>query len=258
MKSRTRIMLATIAVALTLFSAQAGAFEIGVKGSYWFPQVSGHARLDQPPIPGTDVNLDNDLGISRESFPAAEAYLGVGKHHAGLMFTKLDYTGAVRLGRDIKFGSIKFDKFATVESEFSMDMTDLYYGYDILDLENMLAGFSLQVLGQLKYLEGFTEMKNAAEPAKVATADFTAPVPMIGASAHIGILAEILEARIRVAGIGYGGNMIYDALADVSLTMIPLVGVHAGYRVMGIDWEYDESFVDVGLSGPYACFSVSW
>lgn len=256
MKIRIKLFYAVLAIIfVACFAPAANAFEIGARGSYWFPDISGHARYGLPPIAGTHVDIETDLGISNEGFASGEAYFGLGRHHVSLIYTQVDYTGDKLLERDILFGGKTFNNTAHIYSEFKMDMFDAFYSYDLLDFENIMAGFSIQAVGQIKYVDGTIAIRDILQ---VSHTDFSAPVPMLGASAHIGIMAEFIEARARLTGMGYSGNKLYDGLAEISVTPFPFFGIHAGYRIIGIDVEYDDCLADVTLSGPYACLSVSF
>jgi hypothetical protein len=44
------------------------------------------------------------------------------------------------------------------------------------------------------------------------------------------LIANILEARAQVTGMGYSGNSVIEALADISATPFPFVDIHSGYK----------------------------
>ena len=134
-------------------------------------------------------------------------------------------------------------------------MMDFHYQYDFLDLENVLAGFSLGGVFQVKYLDGNVALKTTGIDEKE---DFTMPIPMLGLNLHIGILADILEARVRGTAIGYAGNTIYELMADISWTPLPFLDIHGGYKTFIIDIDEDEVVLDYDMSGPYAALTLSF
>ena len=127
-------------------------------------------------------------------------------------------------------------------------MLDLEYQYNFLDMENILAGFSLAAIGQIKYIDGEAKM---SAPAIGTKADITgwAPIPMVGLGAHVGLLAGILEARAKVTGVAYSSNHLYEALADLSLTPFPFLDIHAGYKVIRLKIDRNDVFLDSRIYG---------
>jgi hypothetical protein len=129
------------------------------------------------------------------------------------------------------------------------------YRYDLIDLENLLAGGSLGLVARLMVFDGSVSIASATVTAKE---DFTAPIPMIGVNFHVGILKDILEARVLVTGIGYSGNTAFDGQAEISLTPFPFLDIHGGYRFFIIDVDEDDAALDYDNSGPYVALTVSF
>jgi len=147
---------------------------------------------------------------------------------------------------------------AFVESDLKFQMLDLEYRYDFINLENVLAGFSVGILAKAKYLDGEARLQ-AASLGYDEKKTFKVPVPMLGLGMHVGLLADILEARIKGAGITYSGSTFFDAQADLAFTPIPFVAIHGGYRIMKLKID-DISNVDADIEfkGPYAGLTISF
>jgi outer membrane protein len=253
-------MKKTYLVLLLLFvifflPASTFAFEIGARGYYWFPSLDGNVKVDEASIIGTTIDFENDLGIEDENFPSVEVFLGGGRHHLSLTYTDIDYSGRKKLTRDITFNGETYNINELVTSSIEYKMMDLHYRYDFLNLENVGAGFSLGVVLQVKYLDGEVALKTAGIDEKE---DFTLPIPMIGLNLHIGMLANVLEARLRGTAIGYSGNSIYELTADVSWTPLPFLDIHGGYKSFVIDIDEDDVVFDYDMSGPYVALTVSF
>jgi hypothetical protein len=231
------------------------AFELGVRGYYWFPELSGVIRVDDAGIVGTELNLEDDLGIDNESYPVIEVFAGIGKHHLSLAFYNLDFDGDTVLTKDIYFNGELFQANERVLSSLEYDNYDVMYRYDLIDLENFLAGGSLGLVARLMVFDGSVSIASATVTAKE---DFTAPIPMIGVNFHVGILKDILEARVLVTGIGYSGNTAFDGQAEISLTPFPFLDIHGGYRFFIIDVDEDDAALDYDNSGPYVALTVSF
>jgi outer membrane protein len=238
-----------------LLPASTLAFEIGARGYYWFPSLDGNVKVDEAAIIGDTINFENDLGIEDENYPSVEVFLGGGRHHLSFMHTSIDYSGKKTLTRQIIFNGKTYSIGDLVTSFIEYKMMDFLYQYDFLNLENVGAGFSLGAVLQVKYLDGEVALKTTGIDEKE---DFKFPIPMIGLNLHIGILADVLEARLRGTGIGYSGNAIYELTADISWTPLPFVDIHGGYKSFVIDIDEDDVIFDYDMSGPFVALTVSF
>ena len=231
------------------------AFEIGARGYYWFPSLDGTVKVDEAGIIGTTIDFENDLGIEDENYPSVEVFVGGGNHHLSLTHTNIEYSGRKTLTREVMYRGKTYAVSDLVTSSIEYQMIDLHYQYDLLDLENILGGFSLGAVFQVKYLDGNVSLKATGIDEKE---DFTIPIPMVGLNLHMGILADILEARVRGTAISYGGNTIYELMADISWTPFPFLDIHGGYKSFIIDIDEDEVVFDYDMSGPYVALTLSF
>ena len=245
-------------LALIMIAAMpAGAFEIGARALYWFPTLDANIQADNAGIIGTNLNVKDDLGVDNESFPSVEVFGGIGKHTISLGYTPIDYSGSKTLSAPINFNGKTYAGGLNVDTDLELRMLDFQYQYRFLDVENILAGFSLTAIGQIKYIDGLASIKDLATASK---AEYTidAPIPMIGAGVHAGILAGLLEARGQFTGAVYSGNYLYEGLADLSFTPFPFIAVNAGYKMLRIKIERNDVFLDSTFSGPYIGLTVSF
>ena len=231
------------------------AFELGVRGYYWFPELSGDMRVDDAAIVGTEINLEDDLDMDNESYPVVEMFAGIGKHHLSLAFYNLDYDGDTVLTKDIYFDGKLFQINERVVSGLEYDNYDVMYRYDLIDLENFLAGGSLGLVARLMVFDGSASITSATATAKK---DFTAPVPLVGANFHVGILKDIIEARVLVTGMEYKDNTVFDGQAEISLTPFPFLDIHGGYRIFKINVDEDDVKFDFDNSGLYVGLTLSF
>jgi len=248
----------SLLLAVLLLPVSSLAFEVGARGYYWFPSLDGNVQVDEGSIVGDTIDFDKDLGIDDEDYPSVEAFIGLGNHHLSLTYTDIDYSGKKTLTRSIDFEGKTYPVGALVSSSIEFSMIDLHYQYDLLDLENILAGFSLGGVFQVKYLDGDVSLKTTTFTTIDEQEDFTLPIPMVGLNLHIGILADILEARLRGTWIGYSGNSIYEFTGDVSWTPFPFMDIHGGYKTFVIDIDEDDVIFDYDMSGPYVALTVSF
>ncbi len=250
------ILFVTIVLAL---AAPAMAVEFGVRGYYWIPGLEGDVKADSDDIGGTKLDLISDFAMDEESYPVVEAFAGIGKHHLSLSYYKAKYEGDKDLEKEIVFNGITYSADERIVTEFSYAMFDFEYRYDLLNLENFLAGGSVSVLGKVKYMDGLVSLETPENDLlDKEKEDWRAPIPMIGAHVHIGLLADLLEFRAQLAGIGYSGAMLYEGFADVSLTPFPFLDIHAGYRAFVLDVDADDVELNFRTNGPYIGVSVGF
>jgi outer membrane protein len=258
-KSRRTIVCAlAVCVVFLICCASVQAIEFGVRGYWWLPEFSGDFSVDKDGVAGTNIDVESDLDIGDESYPSFEAFAGVGAHHISLMYTKADYTGRETLGRTVHFMGRQFTEGTAVRSDLQFTMLDIEYQYDIVDLENILAGLSVGIIGKVKYIDGQFRLKDTALGLDDEES-FTAPIPMLGLALHAGILADILEARVRGTGIIYPNNTVYEWLAEVSYTPFPFLDIQGGYRVMKLDVDdISDVYADIVFRGPYIGLTISF
>jgi len=249
------LFFAIVVAVLMGMSVQVMAFEVGVRGYYWFPGLSGELKVDGSGIPGTTFDLENDLGMDDKSYPVIEIFGGLGNHHLSFSYYGADYEGSKTLSTAFSFNGLTFTANTPFTSSLKYDVYDFMYQYDLLDMENILAGFSLGLVGKVKLFDGNISVKSATQSTDQA---FSAPIPMVGLNLHMGILADILEARLLVAGISYGVGTIFDSQADISYTPFPFLDIHGGYRFFTIDIDTDDVQADYSTSGPYVAITVSY
>ena len=242
---------------LLLWAMPVGAFEIGARGYYWFPGFKADMKADGAGLSGTDVNLKDNLDVGAEAFPSVEVFGGLGRSHLGLTYTPIGYSGSTTLATKIDFNGRTFAPGTNVDSDLKLRMLDLEYRFTAINMENILAGFSLDAIGQIKYIDGEARIFAPATGVE-GKQSIQLPIPMVGVGAHIGLLLNILEARAKVTGISYSGNYLYEALADISLTPFPLLDIHAGYKVIRVHLDRDDLFLNADFSGPYLALTVSW
>jgi len=246
-----------ILILLTIFCApSAFALGFGARADYWIPSFSGNLRIDNNGVTGTDINLKDDLGISNDNIPGAEAYFELGNHEISLAYSRVNLSGAKNIDKEIKFNGNTYNVSDYVESELKTSMIDLEYQYKLLNFKNILAGLSLGIIGKVKYFDGDVRIHSSVSDTKK---DIHVPIPMIGVGAKIGLLANILEARAKVTGMGYSGSFLYDAMADLSVTPFPFLNIHGGYRAMSVKIDnVSDIYAKMDFYGPYVGLAIGF
>ena len=248
--------LLTFVAALIAVALPAGAVELGVRGYWWFTSIDGDLRVDAEGLTGTKLDLKDDLGFGDESYPIVEAFVGLGRHHLSLAYYRAEYDGTNDLTRDIVFNGEVFTVGDQISSKLNYDTFDFQYQYDFLNLENVLAGFSLGAVLRVEVFDGEAEIKSQIL-GTTTRETFTTPIPQLGLNCHVGLLADILEARVLATGITYGDGSAIDAQADVSWTPFPFLDLHGGYRILYIDVDRSDVEANFSTSGPYLALTLS-
>ena len=244
-------------VLLLLWAMPVGAFEIGARGYYWFPGFKADMKSDSAGLSGTDVNLKDNLDVGTKAFPSVEVFGGLGRNHLGLTYTPIAYSGSTTLATRIDFNGKTFAAGTNVDSDLKLRMLDLEYRFTALNMENIMAGFSIDAIGQIKYIDGEARIFVPATGVE-GKQSVQLPIPMVGVGAHVGLLLNLLEARAKITGIGYSGNYLYEALADISLTPFPFLDIHAGYKVIRVHLDRNDFFLNADFAGPYLALTVSF
>jgi len=260
MKLRMRGWIGGCVIAFVLVMAtSASAFELGARGWVWFPELKNlDIQATTSGDEGTKIDTKDVLDIGNEATYSVEAFGGVGRHHLSLMFTPFDYQESQILASNLKFKGATFLKGTAVESEMSYSMFDLKYQYDFIDMENILAGFSLGGIAQVKYSTGSFKL-NATGTGFDRTESFDSWIPMLGLGVHVGLLADLLELRAQATGGAYDSeNYAYEALADLSLTPFPFLDIHAGYKLVQLKVDQNNYMMDVFYTGPYAGLTLGF
>ena len=248
-----RHMVALLALAVAAVPGIASAWELGAKGAYWIAELSsGQIRLDDGGE-GTEVDLHDDLGIDSENLFFGEAWLWAGRHHLSLTGTPVDYSGSERIGTSIEFGGVSFPANTRVDTSLEYVVLDLAYQYDLIDIENILAGLSLGPVFRVSYFDGEVKMKGGGEE---ESQSFRIPFPMLGLGGHLGIVADLLEVRARAAGMWFRGDFVVEALGEVSLNPLTFIELVGGYRYFRIDIDEEDLLLDYTQTGPYVGLSL--
>jgi hypothetical protein len=249
-------ILLGVMMCLVFTAMPAMAVELGVRGYYWLPDLDGNVSYDGDVLDATELDLADDLGMERESYPMIEVFAGFGDHHLSFTYYQASYSGSETLDTTIEFGDETYTAGADIDSELDYTVMDFAYQWDAIDLENVLAGASLGLIGKVKYLDITASVDE--DTIGKEEADISVPIPMVGVNLHVGILADIIEARLQVTGMGYSGNTVVEFLGDVSYTPFPFMDLHAGYRSFSVTVDVEDVEADLTTAGPYVALTIGF
>jgi hypothetical protein len=160
-------------------------------------------------------------------------------------------------------GSVQVDEGGVVSTTIVFNqqtcvfnsLVDFCYQYDFLGLENVLGGFSLGSVIQVKYLNGNVNLSSRGID---ETEDFALLFPLVGLNLHVGVLTDILETRVRGTGFSYSGNTMYEVSGEISFVPVPFVAIHGGYKFFDIAFDEDNVSLNYDMAGPYLAMTVSF
>lgn len=258
MKRLTATLIGTFLFSL-IIAAQASAFELGARAYLWFPDLKNQEiQSTTSDIKDSSIKPQDMLGIGNKATYSVEAYGGLKKHHVSFMYTPFNYSESSVLTSALKFNGMTYNPGTAVQSDLAYSMFDLKYQYDLINMENILAGFSIGAIGQIKYTTGSFKL-NAAGVGFDQKKSFDSIIPMIGVGAHIGLIANLLEMRAQATVGAYNSNNYsYEALADISVTPFPFVDINAGYRMVQLKIDRDNYKMDSLHTGPYIALTVGF
>jgi outer membrane protein len=254
---RRILQVATVAAGVLLMAGSAFAapgFEVGARGAYWFPELTGSAQTNA--LGDTRFDFKDTLGVKDEDIPFGEAFLRFGNTTLRVGYTQLTFDGNKTISDNVTFNGTTYFAGENVNSSLDMKMLDGELQFDFLRPGVGVAGFNLGLLLKVKYVDGQVELRSVSQGATVK--DFKAPIPMVGAAAGVGFLKDMVRVDARAAGIAYSGNHLYDADAYASFAPLPFVRIQGGYRHIDLKIDEDGTLASFKLSGPYIGAQLSF
>ncbi len=231
----------------------ASGFEVGARGAYWFPKLTGSAQTDA--TGDTRFDFKDTLGVGDENLPFGEAFVRFGNTTLRVGYAQVNFDGEKVLTQTVVFNGTTFSVDNNVISALDMKMLDGEVQFDFLRPSVGVAGFNLGLLLKVKYVDGQVELRTGTT---TQTKDFKAPIPMIGAAAGIGFLKDMVRVDARAAGIAYSGNHLYGADAYASFAPLPFVRLQGGYRYIDLKIDQDGTLASFKLRGPYLGAQLSF
>jgi outer membrane protein len=224
----------------------ASGLEVGARGAYWFPKLSGNAQTN---VTGdTRFDFKDTLGVNDENIPFGEAFLRFGNTTFRVGYTQFKFDGDKELTQTVVFNGVTYSATDNVISSLDMKMLDGEVQFDFLRPDVGVAGFNLGLLLKVKYVDGQVELRSTTQ---TETRDFKAPIPMLGAAAGVGFIKDMIRVDVRASGIAYSGNHLYDVDAYASFAPLPFVRIQGGYRYIDLEIDEDDTLASFKLSGPY-------
>ncbi|HZX36223.1 MAG TPA: hypothetical protein VFF54_07005 [Thermodesulfobacteriota bacterium] len=237
--------------AAVFFAAEAQAV-VEIDARYWFTNLSSDVKVTESGLPGTGIDLADDLGVDdSKGFPEGRVRLGFGDHHVRYSYMPMSWDGDEIITQSVNFDGKTYLAGTRVKSDFDVAYHRLGYEYDIVNT----LGNKFGVIAEVKYFDIDASLKS---PVNNESKSLAVPLPAIGVSVQAGLPAFLsVGAEITGMTAGNAGNLV-DAEAFLNLTPAPLVTISAGYRYLALHAEHDDDEVDFKVSGPFATVRVGF
>ena len=229
-------------------------YNVEISGGFWSPTIQAVVASESILIPGTDIDLVNDLGVVDERFPEFRAVLRPArKHKFRVGYVPIKYEAEATLSRNIVFNGILFPVNVPVRSLLDWKAWRFGYEYDFIYRDR---GF-LGVILEAKYTDVTVELESPF------TLEFTkakAPIPAVGLIGrgyifpNVSVTGEFTGFKLpgNIADLNEGDTgSYYDFDVYGTLNFSNNIGVVAGYRRLNVDYRIDLDYGDLELKGFY-------
>ncbi|HEY5191299.1 MAG TPA: hypothetical protein VII77_04880, partial [Candidatus Deferrimicrobium sp.] len=131
MRRILQVVAVTAGVLLMAGSAfAASGFEVGARGAYWFPKLTGSAQTNA--TGDTRFDFKNTLGVKDENIPYGEAFLRFGNTTLRVGYIQIKFDGSKQLTETVVFNGKTYSATDNVISMLDMKMLDGEVQYDFL------------------------------------------------------------------------------------------------------------------------------
>lgn len=235
---------------LVFFAGQAFAEPtVEFEGRYWITGLKSHAKVTENALIGTDIDLVDDLGVGAEDFPEVRLRWNTGPNSMlRFAYTQVSYGGDKNIERTIQFNGQSYTVGALVNSDLEVDYFRLGWAWQFINI-----GQDTIKIGPLLEVKAFLLDVSLDAPALgiSESEDFMIALPTIGGILDIN-LGEKLNLFAEISGLpsaDYG----HFCDAEIGIKFIPIknLTIIAGYRVIDIELEDDNSYGEVDMTGPF-------
>jgi hypothetical protein len=225
-------------------------YHVEFSTGYWNPGPLILITSESIEIAGDQIDLVNDLGITKKRFTDLRLVLRPArKHKFRFSYTPIKYSADTIIQRSFVFNGQRYTIGLPVQTELDWKAIRFGYEYDFIHRDRGFVGFIVEA----KY----TDVKvRLASPLLFEFAEARAPIPAIGGIGRIYVMPNI-SATFELTGFRlpnfdekYRAKYI-DLDVYGTLNFTNNVGVQAGYRRLDIDYVVDLDAGDLTLKGPY-------
>ena len=226
-------------------------YHVEVGFDFWSPAPIGTFASESLGIPGTNVDLVTDFGVTKRRFRQLQLFVRPAKKHKfRLVYTPIRYAADATLTRDLIFNGILFPLSVPVSLDFKWNAWQFGYEYDFVYRERGFVG----VIVEAKYtdVEASLDSIIGREYARAK-----APVPAIGGIGRV-YVAKNTAITFEVTGIQIPQSLAEDVDARYieynlygTFNFTDNVGFRVGYRNLDVDYQIDLDSGNFQLKGWY-------
>jgi len=242
------VLLAALAVLLTQGVALGQIVEL--EGRYWFTDLRATMKAKGGSLPGTDIDVKDDLGLKGEDAPEGRLTFLTGPNsRIRLAYTPLHFEGEKTVGRTITFDGTSFAANSRVATDIDVQYGRIGWIWEPLGIPRVLKfGGILEAKG---FLIDATLKNRGVTPESKESATLPLVLPTIGVALDL-TLHPAVHLFAEASGLPAGDlGHIVDAEAGLRFLPVPLFSLSAGYRVLDLRAEDSGDFAKVNLSGPF-------
>lgn len=236
---------------------------IKVKGIYWDSGLSGDIKASTQWLPGTKINLRDDLHVEKGQWlPEIEFKLNLpGMNKIIGSYWQTTYEGKKKIIDPINYAGISYASGEYLKTELNLEMTSLLYEWVFVP-ESLTRAFPSLAEGEIGLLLGIkylrAEGKLSSSSSGTKSEDLRLPIPVIGLFAQFDFLQEKL--RMELGGVGIGGSAVdydfkfIDAYSEIKLQLTKSLVLGIGYKFTDLEIEKKNSrdfMTDLSLEGYY-------
>lgn len=218
---------------------------------FWNPSPVGTFASESLGIPGNDIDLVSDFGVTSQRFRQMQVFLRPAKKHKfRMVFTPIRYSTEATLTRNLIFNGILFPVSVPVTLDFAWNAWQFGYEYDFIYRERGFVGVILEA----KYTDVEVNL-DAIVGQEFARAK--APVPAIGGIGRVYVTSNT-AVTFEVTGIQVPQSLAEDVDAKYieyniygTFNFTNNVGVRFGYRSLDVDYQIDLDSGNFELKGWY-------
>jgi hypothetical protein len=226
-------------------------YHIEAGAGYWFPTADIIVSSEQLGIPGSQINVKRDLGLTDQRFPILDLQLRPTRSQKfRFQYIPVNFTQITTLTQDIVFNGIRYRLGLPVNSTLDWKTYEFGYEYDFVVRNWGFVGFDLQA----KYTDVNVQL---ASPLATEFAHARGPIPAIGGIArvyvvpNISITGELSGFKIPDSiDSRYNAHYIdFDLYGTLNFTNN--VGVKGGYRSRDVGYLIKSDTGAFTLKGIY-------
>ena len=267
MKGRSKSVLAVIPVVVSVLAAEtplAASEKSGTTGSLFdskytltlggfFPRIDGTINLNSPRGGGTDIDMENDLGLGDGT---STVWLSFNwriqpRHQFQAEWFQLDRKGSTTAGRSFTFFDTTVGVGASLDSEIDLNLGRLTYGYSIVRDDNLdlafLVGAHIATAKATIAAAGNVSVDGVpvvGRSVTESTSRKTLPLPHLGGSLAYEFtpkLAGKLTVLAFALDIGdYSGSLL-EVDAFMAYQFSKHFGIGGGLKYFNVNIQYERS-----------------